>query len=234
VALKNRAVYFCGVSDIEEPYPEWSEYKRELTGRTWDYDFRRLFFTWSADITTGEFHEWIELESRDKTCGWIFPCDLWVDDDDAVHLLWTERAIDERLRDKFFPGERQSHALMYAIVREGDVVLKRALHLAEEGVSSDIARTGRFHIDEDGRLYVLYYVSGEDTAGRSVSENRMVEIGAGGTPGAAAVVPLKHPFTRFFTATWRSGSRPSDVVDVYGTRAGDDNALAYARVRVER
>ena len=39
VAIKDRAVYFCGVSDIVEPYPEWREYRKELTGRDWDYDF---------------------------------------------------------------------------------------------------------------------------------------------------------------------------------------------------
>ena len=48
VALQDRAVFVCGVSDIVEPYRKWREYKRQLTGREWDYDFRRLFFTWCA------------------------------------------------------------------------------------------------------------------------------------------------------------------------------------------
>ena len=69
VALKARAVYFCGVSDISEPYERWRQYKKKLTGRDWDYDFRRLFFTWTRDITKEGFHEWIEIASRDKTCG---------------------------------------------------------------------------------------------------------------------------------------------------------------------
>ena len=43
VMLKDRAVYFCGVSDIIEPKKEWRKFKRELTGKEWDYDFRRLF-----------------------------------------------------------------------------------------------------------------------------------------------------------------------------------------------
>lgn len=59
VQLKNRAVYFLGVSDIVEPNKVWKDYKYKLTGRKWDYDFRRLFYTWSTDITTGKFKEWM-------------------------------------------------------------------------------------------------------------------------------------------------------------------------------
>src|SRR5262249_6683486 len=65
VALQNRAVYFCGVSDVVEPYKAWRDFKRQLTGKEWDYDFRRLFYTWTPDITSQPFHEWIEIASRD-------------------------------------------------------------------------------------------------------------------------------------------------------------------------
>src|SRR5262249_33674396 len=78
VALKNRAVHFFGVSDVQEPYKAWRDFKHELTGQHWDYDFRRLFYTWSPDVTKEPFHEWIEIASRDKTCGWVAPCDLWL------------------------------------------------------------------------------------------------------------------------------------------------------------
>ncbi len=142
VMLKNRAVYFCGVSDIIEPYAKWRAYKKELTGRDWDYDFRRLFFTWSDDITTGEFHPWIEIASRDQTCGWIRPCDLWVADDARVHLLWSERALDERLREKFFPAAKQSHALNYAIVKDGQIVSRRSLGISRRGRSARDCRFG--------------------------------------------------------------------------------------------
>ena len=73
VALQNRAAYFCGVSDIIEPNPAWRAYKRELTGREWDYDFRRLFFTWSPDLARENFRPWIEIASRESTCGGISP-----------------------------------------------------------------------------------------------------------------------------------------------------------------
>ncbi len=242
VALKNRKVYFCGVSDISEPYPEWREHKKQITGLDWDYDFRRLFFTWSDDITTGKFHEWVEISSRDKTCGWINPCDLWVATDGAVHLLWREKAIDERLRDKFFPGEKQNIALMYAIVRDGKVVLKRPIISSEEEASPEVPGFGRFHITEDGRLFVFYSmcIPGPWPLGcGEATENRLVEILPDGGQAQSRVVPLQRPFAKFFTATWRAGSTPSNLLDIYGTpdiygtRPGAGTRMQYARIRIK-
>ncbi len=233
VALKDRAVHFCGVSDIVEPYEKFRSFKKQLTGRDWDYDFRRLFYAWSPDITTGKFHDWVELASRDKTCGWIFPADLWVAPDGTAHILWTERALDERLREKFFPDERQSHALNYALVREGKVVSRRALVLAEEGKSNEIVSAARFHVTPDDRLFVFCYVSGTDAAGKQVSENRLIQIQRDGTASAARSVPFKQPFTSFFTATVRAGSAPSMTLDLLGTRVGAANTISYARVRLQ-
>ena len=233
VALKDRAVHFCGVSDIVEPYAAWRAHKKEITGKDWDYDFRRLFYTWTPDITSGKFADWVEVASRDKTCGGILPRDLWVAPDGRVHLLWTERAIDPRLREKFFPGEKQSHALAYAVVDRGKVVLRRTLALAEEGVSGEIASYARFHVLPDARLFVFFYVGGHRPDGKPVSENRLMEVGSDGTVGPAAVVPLKHPFSEYFTATVRAGSAPSDLLDVLGHRAGAGNTISYARIRVK-
>lgn len=234
VALRDRAVHFCGVSDIVEPYDAWRSYKKELTGRDWDYDFRRLFYTWCDDIQTGEFHDWIEIASRDKTAGWIMPGDLWVAPDGDVHILWTERAIDTRLREKFFPEARQSQSLNYAVLRDGQVVLRRALVQAEEGEPALVASAARFHALPDGRLLVVYYVSGRTDSGSRVSENRLLQVlPATDIPGPQVTVPLDLPFTSFFTATPRSGSLPSPVVDLLGTRTGESRTIAYARVRIE-
>jgi hypothetical protein len=232
VALVDRAAYFCGVSDIVEPYTRWREYKKKLTGRAWDYDFRRLFFTWSDDITTGKFHEWVEIASRDKTCGWINPGDLWVAPDGKVHLLWTERAIDTRLREKFFPDANQSHSLNYAVVHNGKVLTRRTLILAEEGQSHEIPGRGRFHVAPDNRLFVFCYVSGTDNTGAGISENRMMEIRRDGAAGDWVRVPLKQPMTDYFTATVRAGSPPSRSLELLGHRAGRLTTISYARIRV--
>jgi len=232
VMLKDRAVYFCGVSDIIEPKKAWRDYKKELTGKEWDYDFRRLFFTWSDDITTGKFHNWIEIASREETCGWIFPCDLWVAPDGSVHILWTERALDERLRAKFFPEAKQSHALNYAIVRNGIVEVRRTIAIAEEGKSNEIPGQGRFHLAPGNRLMVVYFVNGTNAEGNPVAENRLLEITPDGVPGTPVILPLKHPFSSFFTATVRAGSQPSAILDMLGTIAGVNNSIHYAKVRL--
>ena len=231
-ALKNRAVHLCGVSDIVEPYPEWRAYKKQLTGKEWDYDFRRLFYTWTPDITRSKFHEWVEIASRDKTCGMISPGDLWLGPDGAVHLVWTERALDERLRAKFFPEAKQSQAVNYALLREGKVVLRRTLMLAEEGKPGETGSWPRFQATPDNHLFVICYVSGQGGDGKAVSENRLIEIHPGGEVSAPARVPLSKPFTSYFTATVRGGSPPSKTLELLGQREGAALTMSYARVRL--
>ena len=232
VALQSRAVHFCGVSDIIEPNPGWREFKKQLTGREWDYDFRRLFYTWTPDITRTPFAPWVELASREKTCGWVTPEDLWVAPNGAVHVLWTDRAIDERLREKFFPEAKQSHALNYAVLRDGSVLRRHTLLEAREGGPNEIPGTARFHVAPDNRLRVIGYVSGTDRSGGAVSENRLMEIDANGGVGASVRVPLRKPFTSFFTATARAGSAPSVWVELLGPLAGQPQTISYARIRL--
>jgi hypothetical protein len=232
VALKDLAVYFCGVSDIVEPHAKWREFKKQLTGKDWDYDFRRLFFTWTRDITREKFRDWIEIASRDKTAGRLFPADLWAAPDGDVHLLWTERAIDERLRQKFFPEAKQSHALNYAVVRDGKVVSRRTLVQGGEGLSGEVPSAGRFQVTADNRLFVFYYLGGQDAAGKRVSENRVMELHPGGAANESVPVPLKEPFTSFFTATVRAGSPPSNTLELLGQRGGKPLAISYARIRL--
>jgi hypothetical protein len=232
VLLRKRAVHFCGVSDIIEPYPEWRAYKKELTGQQWDYDFRRLFYTWTPDITREKFRPWVEIASRDKTCGWISPGDLWQGPDGAVHILWTERAIDERLRAKFFPEARQSHSVNYALVREGTVVLRRTLMVSEEGKPGETGGLPRFQVTPGNRLFVFLYVGGQGADGKPVSENRLVEVLPNGEFGSPVKVPFNKPFTSYFTATTRGGSPPSKTLELLGERQGVPTTMSYARVRL--
>ena len=232
VALRDRAVHFFGVSDVVEPYKAWREFKRELTGREWDYDFRRLFYTWTSDITKEPFGEWIEIASRDKTCGGVSPGDLWLAPNGEMHLLWSERAIDERLRAKFFPDAKQSHALNYAVVREGKVVRRRALMESAEDKPGLIGSAGRFQVTPDHRLFVVCYAAGTEADGRRVAENRVMELLPDGSSGAPVRLPLAKPFTSYFTATVRAGSPPSRTLEMLGPRAGAGNTISYARVRL--
>ncbi|NLH42809.1 MAG: hypothetical protein GX448_13305 [Planctomycetes bacterium] len=233
VVLKDREVHFCGVSDIVESNEAWRAFKRKLTGNEWDYDFRRLFYTWSPDIRTGKFQPWLEVSSREKTCGWVTPGDLWVAPNGDVHILWTERALDERLREKFFPREKQRHSLNHAVIRDGAVVSRRTLLAAEEGKSNEQPGRGRFQVTPDNRLFVFFYVQGTDAQGQRVSENRILEILADGSPTDAVRVPLAAPFTEFYTATTRAGSPPSKTLELLGIRRGSSSAVSYARIRID-
>lgn len=230
VQLRDRAVYFCGVSDIVEPNEAWRAYKEQLTGQKWDYDIRRLFFTWTKDITTGKFNDWVEVASREKTCGWILPCDLWADADGTVHLLWTERAIDVRLRKQFFPNEKQSEALNYATIKNGVVTSRRAIVLVEEGDGqSPLPGRGRFIVTPQGKLFVFLVVQVRDAKGQRVPENRLVEIGRDGKLGPFVTVPLKTPLATFFTASVRAGCAPSNTLDLLGEVG---TTVRYARARI--
>jgi len=233
VALKDRAVYFCGVSDIEEPNSAWREFKRKLTGRSWDFDFRRLFYTWSRDITSGKFEPWVEIASREKTAGWIMPADLWVAPDGAVHLLWLERAIDTRLREKFFPHEKQSHALNYAVVREGKVVLRRSLVETHEGQPGQVPTAARFHVTPEPRLFVFCHATGGGP-GKPPVPNCLFEVLPDGSAGQSVQVPMRYPLSAFFTATPRAGSAPSQILDLLGTSTSQPLSIRYARITVAR
>ncbi|MFO1498565.1 MAG: hypothetical protein U1G07_09260 [Verrucomicrobiota bacterium] len=230
VALKGRAVYFCGVSDIQEPRSEWRQFKHQLTGNEWDYDFRRLFFTWNPDIRAQPFADWIEIASRDQTGGWISPGDLWVDSNEAVHLVWSERAIDERLRAKFFAEAKQSHAINYARVQDGKVALRRTLLEAREGEGGLVPSSPRFQVLPDQRLILFYLVRGRTPAGLEVAENRVVEIKKDGALGDWVKVPLKVPFSGPFTTTWRAGSSASTALELLGPGLDQGRTIRYARI----
>lgn len=226
VQLKDREVHFLGVSDIVEPKKAWKDYKFELTDRKWDYDFRRLFYTWSRDISTGQFQEWVEVSSREETAGHIFPCDLWLAPDNLVHVMWTERALDERLHSDFFPDEKQSHALNYAILREGEVIFRQPIMFSEES-DELLPGRGRFQVTQDNRLFVFYYVHGK---GADFKENRVIEILDDHSLSTPVKVTLQRPFISFFTASVRGGSEPSNVIDVFGE--DEQHEMRYARIRI--
>ncbi|MDD2478930.1 MAG: hypothetical protein PHS31_03465, partial [Victivallaceae bacterium] len=173
MALHDRAAYVMGVSDIIEWVKEWREYKLILhAGKTWDYDFRQLYFCWTPDITKQPFGAWIKVADCEH-CGHITNLDLWLDKQGRAHILWLEQSIwDSRMRDKFFPSEPITYALMYGIIDQGKLVQKiRLVFGGEKQESKEIPGYGRFHATPNGRLFVFYYTSGTDAQGQSISEN---------------------------------------------------------------
>lgn len=234
VLLSNRAVHFAGVTDIVEPEDSWRTYKRELTGKTWDYVFRQLFYTWTPDVTKQGFANWIELANREKTAGRITLGDLWVSLDGNVHVVWEESVLDMRLRNHFFPQEKQRWELNYAVLNDGKVVSQKTLVAVDESETAPIPHLPRFHVTPSGRLFVFFYVNGTNQSGEKISENRIIEIEQeGGGVGPVIRVPLNKPLSMYMTATSRAGTAPSKFIDLLGTESGDPSTIRYVRVRIE-
>jgi hypothetical protein len=210
-----------GVSDIVEPNEPWRQFKRESTGREWDYVFRRLFFTWSDNIVEGQFHAWIPIADREATAGFLFPNDLFVHSDGQVSLLWTDTAVDARLRDRFFPSARQRTGLDYAKVRDGQVMQRGSVLHHHEGKGGPIPGRSRFHVSPEGRLWIFHHFE------ESGPQNALVEVGPEETLCASLPVSLRIPLVSFFTNSVRAGCAPSSTLDILGQSG---NAMRYARI----
>ena len=235
VFLRGHAVYVCGAAAFDN----WDRVKdpntqKALMGRQWGNRWRRLFFTWTPDVTTEPFREWVEISHTMATGGWLFPGDLWVDDTGLVHLLWFEGPIDLRLRNAHFPDMKvRPNTIMYGQVRDGRLVLKTPLLQGGEGSGPLVPESRpRFHVAPGGRLFVVYCVFDYPPAAQRAYSNWIREIAPDGTAGEPVKLPLQHPLREFFTATPRGGGAPSEVLDLLGPRVGSQNAIHYARVRL--
>ncbi|MFA6111396.1 MAG: hypothetical protein WDA75_21780, partial [Candidatus Latescibacterota bacterium] len=235
VFLHRRAAHFFGVGDIVEPVAAWRQAKHEITGRDWDYVFRRLFYAWSPDITREPFGPWLEVADLDATAGHLRNGDLHVDEAGMAHLVWTATSVDVRLRDRFFPGQAVVQSLEYAAVRAGKVLTRRTLARVEEGEDGLRPDTGRFHLLADGRV-VLVASFGRNLPNSSLpaTVGRVAAL----TEGSAALtwteVPLADPLPGIFvTNTARGGSAPGPILDLVGSSGRRPNTLAWARVRLE-
>lgn len=213
VAIRDRAVHFFGNSAFDqwERMPDVGD-----SHRKWGSRFRKLFYTWSDDITTGKFADWIEIDNCYKTGGWLFTCDLYLAPDGDVHMLWHENPIHAGLRRERFPDIKRVWNLKYAVLRRGEVVARRTLLSGGEDSSPEIPGRARFQVTPDGRLFVFHYVQGNDAAGQALSENRLMELLPDGTNTPPVTVPMKHPMAVFFTATPRAGCAPSTTLDLLG------------------
>lgn len=229
VALRGGGAHVLAIGDIQEPVAAWRALKAKHTGNSWDYVFRRLFYTWAPDIATRPFAPPVEVDTVEATGGHLTNLDIFVDARGDAHLLYLKHPHQHAfLRDSFFPDAPITTTLMVLTVRNGEIVSRRALlHWSEHAPSAGI-RPGyaRFHATAGERLLVV--VSGSETvAGQSVRGNWILDPDSDAT--AASRIPLQHPFGTFFNNSPRGGSAPSDTIDLFG--ATDEAAtLRHARV----
>ncbi len=230
VALRDSAAHVLAIGDIVEPVEEWRKLKFDKLGRKWDYVFRRLFYSYTPDLTRTTFRAPIEIDSVEDTCGHIQNLDLHVDETGTSHLLYLKRPFQYAfIRDACFPGRPMTASLEYVTVKDGGVVSRRTvLETPQDGAGIEPS-FARFHIMPDGSL--LIFAAGTETEkGRKSFGNFVLPVGT-----ARCVRPvrvrLQHPFRNFFTATPRAGSSPSMTAHLFGI-AGDSLNLRYAQIRI--
>jgi hypothetical protein len=237
VVLRDRAGHVLAIGDIIEPNPEWKAEKTRVLQRSWDYVFRRLFYTWSPDLAAEGFREPLEVDSVEDTGGWMFNLDMLLDAQDRVHLLWVRRTFDHGfLRDKFFPGRPNIEEVRHAVIENGRITARETLlsrELSDEATARRRVTEGRLHQLPDGRLVAVLAVEADR---REDSALYLQELDPRGR-SSAAPVPLQldgEPFTgRFFTNTPRGGSAPSHGLDLLGTGTKDGViSLRYLHVHI--
>lgn len=240
VAVRGAAVYVLANSDEHEPNEAWAAYKREFTGREWDYDFRQLFFTWTPDITSIDFSQTLTVFSRDDISGYVRNLDMWIDAAGDAHLLFLDRtAYYAFVRDRFFPGMPITTALKYARVHRGRVVERQTLLEAVEDMTATPVKADNgeydpvmpgsvplwaiFQATPDGRLFAVWYQSGEGAG------NYLCQL----LPERKAPVrlPLERPLKHFHNAGENSGHAPSDILDLYGVPE-EGEEMRYAQVEI--
>jgi len=237
IAVQDRAVHVVAISDETEPNAAWREYKREVTGKYWDYDFRQLFYTWTPDVTKREFSPPITVASADETAGIIRHTDIYVDDSGAAYAVYTERNVwHDFMRDRFFPGTPIHIALKVAKLEKGRVtdrmtIMETVERTGDNGeeVTFDgpVPTWAVFHGTPDGRLFLIWHQSGDgDDAGMYIQR-------IGPDKDAEPVrIAVAHPLHQFFNAAERAGAAPSYTVDLVGHPADGTETLRYAQLRI--
>ena len=229
--VKDRAVHLLGVSDVVEPNEAWREYKRQLTGKSWDYVFRNLYYAWTPDITREPFRPWLEVASREATAGRIIPGDLHQGPDGTVHAVWEDIALDDQLRERFFAQQKQRKGIGYAAIHSGAVTQRADLMVAVPGQAGLVAHWPRWHVAHDGAKYLLVYVDRQGAGGKKLSENQLAAF-KNGAIQSIFPIPLTTPLNLYMTATLRTGHNRSDVLDLLGSAPGEGDTLRHVSIRI--
>ena len=225
VALYHRSAYVLAIGDIVEPIEEWRRYKRERTQREWDYVFRRLFFTRTPNVLSIPFAPPLEIDNVDATGGHISNLDLWMDGRGTAHLLYLREQTTALLREKYFPDLPLRTTLEYCAVHEERVTQRQTLMEGGEGRNAPRPVYARFHSPDGKQLLVVYAAFGTD--GKLV--NAVLPL----LPRRrdAQIIPLRTPFSVFFTACERGGNAPSTTLDLFGI-SQEPTVLRYAGIQL--
>lgn len=228
VALKDRAAWVFARSGATEPIDEWYEHKKQFGGK--NVSRRRLALAWTPDITAQPLSEWRDLVNVMETGGEVWNCDLYVAPDGDVHVLWFEISVQPELRDRFFPDTPIRRYLKHGIVRDGELVSTSTL---VEGDVPARPHWGRFHIGEDGRMYLLYTWWVAPSAEDAGNHTMLAEILPDGSLSEAVELPLACPLgARFMVASTRGGTPPSSVIDAVDSTWAPEAPVRYVSIAI--
>ena len=229
LAVRDGKAYALAVSDIKEPVAEWAAYKRSVTGREWDYDFRNLYFTCCDDISKGEFAPVMTVDSREETCGLIRNLDMYVSDDGICYILYqAKRVWHDFMRERFFPDTKFDTACYLCAVKDGEVLWRKVLDMEHEmpdGKNTDASYCAAFFQQADGSMGIL--LSKTNGNGTGLPDGWYISRPASEGNEGFRKLDISCPPGQFHTARPRCGAAPSDMVDVL-TMDGED--IVYIRI----
>jgi len=110
----------------------------------------------------------------------------------------------------------------YCTVKDGRLVRKQTLMEGGEGLNTPHPRYGRFHSPDGTRLPVVFAATEPDGTWFNAVMPLLPQR------GEPTRIPLREPFTAFFTACERGGSRPTKTLDIFGVGVHSPNSLRYA------
>lgn len=251
VAIRGKSAAILAVSDVYEPNIEWREYKKQVTGKEWDYDFRQLFFSYTPDISCIPFSPITTLASQDETCGHMRNMDLYIDGDGISHIVWIDRNIWHGfIREMFFKDIQIIIRLNYCRVKNGKVIFRKTILESREilgqnkknsalMMSGAVPNYAAFHVSDSNKLFLVYHISSnlEDIKSGNYIQQVFPEY-----CDSNKILDLDFPLASFFTANFRLGNAPSKIIDLYGTTSGweyddlsrrrTDKWIRYAQVRL--
>ncbi|OGV71784.1 MAG: hypothetical protein A3K19_06735 [Lentisphaerae bacterium RIFOXYB12_FULL_65_16] len=235
--LAGRQVYYLGGS----PLNIWNRIdpaNTETWGRSkWGWRMRKLHCTWTPDVTSTPFSEWVVLDDTMDDGGTIGMGDSWLAPDGRLHVVWQKEPINPQLRDLHFPDIKRDWHVCYGILKDGKLLEKRVV-LSGGETTGPLHPTGyighpRLHITPDLTLYILCNLVGTTPETRPQTGTYAMRIGRDGSISAPVRIPLARPIPgSFFTASPRAGCPLTEAADLLIADTIDGKPVArYARVR---
>lgn len=227
IAIQDGETYLFAIQDIKEPVAQWRDYKRQMTGRQWDYDFRKIYLNYCADIEHADFEPSVLICDRDATCGWMACLDCCFDKNGNMMLLVSgQNVYPSFMRERFFPDVPPESTLELFRFSKGKMIDHQIINRSSDGMLA-YGYNGFFHTAENGDVYLIW-CKNMDVQGDTVSKGTYL----------SRTDDLSAPPVRLMDETGcltgsktRLGAAPSNAIDITWHRG--DEAIMYAGCQLD-